>query len=478
MRSKKIVQSAILLDVYARNAFMKFLQSPYFNSNQAAVAYFDIIDQCIRSDAYDLSDEALWARIFGIAPYQHQKFLKLNSDLVKLLEQFLTQEALNDAPTLASNLRLRAAHKMSMEPLMNGILSEFDRLIKQDNNQSGQYYYNRYELELLRFNTKSENEKKKSKFEIEGQLNIEQISSHLDTFYFIEKLRMYCTLLSWKKMYKVEMEIPYMDFILEESQTALKKEIPAVQLYYVMQNTYINQDDTAHYFELRRLMKESLHLFPEEEAKEIYSTAISYCINQVNKGNFSFQRETFELYKSMLTETDFAKTFISVTDFRNIAQIAIRVNESDWAEDFIHNYASFLDVKDRDNAVYFSLARLEFNRNNYDRAIQNLNKVTYEDVWYSLGSKALLLHCYYELNEYDALESLLQSFNMYVRREKSLTKDRKLHQQNLIRFTGSLIKLTSKDKNKLVNLEKEIQETRGVVSKPWLLEKVQEKLQG
>lgn len=478
MRSKKVVNALLFLDVYERNAFGKFLQSPYFNSNQAAVTYFQIIDGCIRNERYDLDDTQIWDQVYPQTTYEHQKFLKLNSDLVKLLESYLVQQELAKEPSIAANLKLKAAHRHNITPLINGIIGEVDRLTKLDNNRSGQYFYNRFQLELSQFNTTTENEKKKSKFEIEAQLNIAQISGHLDNFYAIEKLRMYCTLLSWKKMYQLNTELSHIDFALEIAKEHDHKEIPAVKLYYLMQATYNSPDDTKFYFELRDLMKASLHLFPESEAKEIYSTAISYCINQVNRGNLEFQRETFELYKEFYNQNYFYSTeSISETSFRNIVQIGLRVNEFGWAENFIYTYSKYLDPKDKDNAVYFSLARLEFYRKNYNLVIEYLNNVTYEDVWYSLGSKALLLHSYYELGEYDALESLLQSFNMYVRREKSLTKDRKSHQHNLIRFTTILMRLNHKEKAKLQALKDEVQNTKGVVSKPWLLEKIQEKIE-
>jgi len=84
----------------------------------------------------------------------------------------------------------------------------------------------------------------------------------------------------------------------------------------------------------------------------------------------------------------------------------------------------------------------------------------------------LLIFTYYELDETDALESLLQAFKMYIRREKSLTIDRKDTYLNLIKFTLNLMKLTYKDKDKLTKLKTEITNTKGVVSKPWLLEKI------
>jgi hypothetical protein len=61
---------------------------------------------------------------------------------------------------------------------------------------------------------------------------------------------------------------------------------------------------------------------------------------------------------------------------------------------------------------------------------------------------------------------------MYIRREKSLTNDRKETYLNLIKFTLNLMKLSHKDKEKLTKLKTEISNTKGVVSKPWLLEKI------
>ncbi|MBK9735009.1 MAG: hypothetical protein IPO92_08595 [Saprospiraceae bacterium] len=222
------------------------------------------------------------------------------------------------------------------------------------------------------------------------------------------------------------------------------------------------------------MMKEHIYLFPKEEVKEIYATAISYCINKVNKGSFDFQKETFSLYKETIDNNIIIlEKELSATTFRNIVQIALRVEEFDWAEIFINDYAQYVDPKYRDNAVMFSLARLEFYRKNFGKVLDHLNKVNYDDVWYNLGSKTLQIASYYELDEFDALESLLQAFKMYIRREKSLTDDRKDTYLYLIKFTTSLMKLSYKEKDKLIKLKAEIEGIKGVVSKPWLLEKVE-----
>ncbi|MBL0026100.1 MAG: hypothetical protein IPO98_14390 [Saprospiraceae bacterium] len=44
----------------------------------------------------------------------------------------------------------------------------------------------------------------------------------------------------------------------------------------------------------------------------------------------------------------------------------------------------------------------------------------------------------------------------------------------MIKFSSALTKINAKDKAKVQKLKEEIENTKGVVSKPWLLEKVEE----
>lgn len=475
MKDRKITAALLQLSVYELNSFKKYVHSPYFNVNESISKYLDLVLDWIKKGNLlnDISNEILWEKVYGAIPYHNQKFLKLNSDLVKLLEDFLAQQEYDNMLSLRTNLKLEGVRKRGLEKLYNGIVGELERLEKMEVNQSVEYYYTKYQIERGLFNLKTGNEKKNAKFEIETELNINKISENLDCFYISEKLRLYCTLLSWKKMYQLDIDMDNMDWVLLKAKDDKMNTIPPIQLYDKMQSTYVDGENTSHYYELRQMMKQYIHLFPKEELKEIYATAISYCINRVNKGDISFQRENFDLYRETIEQNIIViNSEISSTTFRNIVHIALRVGEFDWAENFIFEYSKYIDEKYRENAVEFSLARLEFYRKDFNKVLNHLNNVTYEDVWYNLGSKSLLIFTYYELDESDALESLLQAFKMYIRREKSLTNDRKETYLNLIKFTLNLMKLSHKDKEKLTKLRTEISNTKGVVSKPWLLEKI------
>ena len=476
MKEKKILSALAGLSIYELNSFGKFIHSPYFNVNKGISDYFDILEKNIKNNSLqDLSNESLWKYVYHNEPYNNQKFLKLNSDLISLLEDFIAQQEYESMTSLRACHKLAGAGKRNMTKLYNGILGDIGRINKYEINQSAEFYLNKYQIEKNIFSLKTENEKKNEKFEIDTELNIQQISSNLDFFYIAEKLKHYCTLMSWKKMYKLDIEMANMENVIALSNVEPFKSVPAVQLFYTIYLTYIDDENPENYFKLKSLMKKYIHVFPKEEQRDIFSTAISYCVNKVNKNISEFHTETFEIYKEALSRDVLLNDkLLPVTDFRNIVPAALRVKEFEWTENFIYEYSQLLDSKYKDNAVEFSLARLEFYRKNFGMVLDHLNRVNYEDVWYNLNAKTLQLAAYYELDEFDVLESFLQSYKMYIRREKSLSPARKVHYLNLVRFTAALMKINTKDQNKVIKLKEDIKDAKGVVSKPWLREKVDE----
>ena len=113
-------------------------------------------------------------------------------------------------------------------------------------------------------------------------------------------------------------------------------------------------------------------------------------------------------------------------------------------------------------------------KNNFGRVLEHILHVNYQDSWNALDSKTLQLAAYYELKEYDALESLFQSFKAYLKREKSIPKNRKQNYLNLIKYTDILIRTNRRDKDKIQKLKDEVTHTPGIVSKLWLLQKIDE----
>ena len=101
--------------------------------------------------------------------------------------------------------------------------------------------------------------------------------------------------------------------------------------------------------------------------------------------------------------------------------------------------------------------------------------MNYDDIWYSLNSKSLLLAIYYELDEFDVLENNLETYQAYLRREKSITEGyRKMH-LNFTKFVKKIYRVGKNEKelNKITEL---IKQENNVINKSWLLEKIDELL--
>ncbi|MEO0875125.1 MAG: hypothetical protein AAFY48_11010, partial [Bacteroidota bacterium] len=81
---------------------------------------------------------------------------------------------------------------------------------------------------------------------------------------------------------------------------------------------------------------------------------------------------------------------------------------------------------------------------------------------------------YYELDEFDLLDSHLDSFEVFLKRRKDFTADRKQIYIWLIKYTRRLTRIIPGDKKALQKLKEDIQSTKGVVNANWLLQKIEE----
>ncbi|HMR44336.1 MAG TPA: hypothetical protein PKC40_10910, partial [Saprospiraceae bacterium] len=122
----------------------------------------------------------------------------------------------------------------------------------------------------------------------------------------------------------------------------------------------------------------------------------------------------------------------------------------------------------------FSTANLAFEKKDYTTAMQLLTQVEFDDILMNLNSKRMLLKMFYEENELDALESLLESLRNYIQRKKVMGYH-KANFTNLIRLTKKLIKVNPYNKNTLGTLKAEIQEAKPLAAaeKNWLLEQLE-----
>jgi hypothetical protein len=459
---RKIVLALQKLDKKELKEFLIFVRSPYFNVNKGITLLYDTIFPLLESKKLKETHNDTWLWSVLNPDEKEVDARRLNLlfyNLGLLFDRYVAQNEFSKQTFFQKKLMMEILSKRKL-PLEKRILirTTLENLQKNENYSATSAVYQYFIKKIAT--------KRKRDAEVILWLNI---------YYILEKLNAYVTLLSWKKMYKLDVELNYLTYIYSLIGQNIHLEYPSILLYIKIAKILENENETEEYYELRKLMKDHIETFETTLQREIYTMALSYCINKVNQFKGEFHREVFDLFKESVEKNVIMENEeISVSVFRNIVFAAIRVSEFSWVEYFIENYKSYVNPKFRDNAVYFSLARLEINRENYPKVLDYLQLINYDDVWYQLGARTMQMAAYYKLGEYDALESLLNAYKMFINREKSLTKERKTAYLNLIRFTKKLLYIIPSEKTKIQNLRKEIEENPSIVNKSWLLERVDE----
>lgn len=473
MNSTRIYQVLITNSAHEHNRFLKFLHSPYFNVHQGVIELGELIINHIRKDLIFPEKENIWFKIYPKEEFNSTKFRKLCSDLLIRYEDFLMIENLHGNKLLQNTLVIDQIQKRKILPLTQKSIANGKKLFERTIEKSSAYYYNLFEFEKSIYNLKSEYEKKAIKKVENRNINIDAISRCLDQFYIIEKLRLACDLATWQRIYKIEEKPLEVEIILKLLNRNELLNNPAISLYRNMYLMLTEKDSNSNYQQLKTLYKKQIDILSSQEKREILDSMISYCVGRADKGDEYYLGQMLEMYDiGIASEIILLNDELSPTTFRNYVLVCLRLELFDKAEEFIHSQAKLLNENHRENAVNFSLARIYFYKKEFDKVVESLFSVDFENIFYRVNATLLLLATYYSMEEFITLESQIDSFLSFLRREKSLIESRKAPSLNFTKFLKRLISLPPNETKKLRKLKSDIAANTNVVNAKWLIEQI------
>ncbi len=474
MTDSKIYSVLTIFDKIEQNRLRKYIHSPYFNVNETLMIFYDILIEHINKNgkAGTLVKESIWKKLYGKEAFNDVRFRKLGSDLLKLVEAFLAQEVYENSSMQQTSYLLEAVAKKKIDKLYNTSMRNAQLTTEQQHLKSADYYYYQYLIER-NFYEISDVEMKRSE-----KSNIEKVINYLDEFYLAEKLKWYIASLTRKILISHDYKLLFIDEIVEHIKKHSYTHNSAISINYQILLTKIEPDNEDHYYKLIDLLERNRTKFPMEEQHSLYNSALNYCIQKLNQGVNKFVKEYHELFKFMLDKeialASSNNNELSPWDFKNSILLALRLGEYDWTEKFIKNYRDKLPEDLRENAVSYNLALVYFYQKKYDKVIEQLREVEYEDLSYNLGSKSMLIAIFYEQDEFEALLSLADTFKTYLNRHKDINEKMRINYINYIQFVRKLTKLMPGDLKAIEQIRQEIKDAKGVASEKWLLEKLAE----
>lgn len=446
----------------------KWIISPMHNQRKdvAKLIGYLMEDGHLYNDSF-LKKEAIYKWIYGKEPFNDAKIRQTIYFTTNCVEEFLIYRELMDDRIKVKTALSRVFRNRKLDKPFQKNLKETQKLQKGQIYRNGQFFHNEYNIQWEKYHYLTG-------FQRMG-LELNDISNALDVMYLADKLRLSCFILAHQSVYKKEeYQIEMLEELLEVIKTKNFLDYPAIAIYYYGYMAQIEKDDESHFYNLKKEIIENGHLFPTSEMQNIYLMALNYCIAKINASIRHYLREAFELYKQGLEQRFLMdEGILSRYTFINVVTNATILKEYDWIESFIEEYNHYLEDKYRDNIVSYSKGRLHFERKEYDKALLLFSQVEYDDILINLNAKVMQLQMFYEQDELDVLESLLESMRTYLVRKKVIGYHRDNY-KNIIRLTKKLVKVNPFSTAQKSKLQKEIEASSPLTEKKWLLEKLAE----
>jgi tetratricopeptide (TPR) repeat protein len=290
-----------------------------------------------------------------------------------------------------------------------------------------------------------------------------------------EMLRLAVSALTHKAVSGQEFDLDTLHAALDLAATGDWLWHPTISVYYNGCRALLEPADAARFADLKAAVDLHSENLSITEQRYMYLLCINYCIQQMNRGERTYIREAFDLYKVALSRDLLAESgHITGFTYKNIIRVGTALGEHIWVQDFFEKQRNSLHPREREQLYQYNKAYLFFQKGDYAQAMPMLQQLDLDDRLNLLDARRMLLRSYFELQEWKALESLLGSFGTYLQRQKDLGYHREMY-LNLVRFTQKIMDLKQQSRvvpKILADLRNAIEEEKQVAERAWLLEKL------
>lgn len=474
MALPKIITIYKALSSREQELFADFVRSPYNNKRKKILLLLDIIENAFKTGATGSWDKsATHQLIFGVKETDEFQINNLLSDLYKLLEKYLAWKQFEKHQDRKDVLVIENLMQTAITENAGKIIK---RKTQQEESTDAVSNFKLYQLAdqyYFQLSRKGNN------------THLIKSQEALDIYYLSNQLKIWCELMNRSNILALQYDnIKFERFIqFLENNLSDYAHYPTVSIYYPILLWLKNPDSDGWYEGFREKLFLHIKEFPESEAKDIVAYIQNYCVKRINQGRNEFLQEWFEIAQFMLPlDLLNDNKYISEWTYKNIITVGVRLHAFEWTENFIHGYYSKLAPEQRDNAYQYNLAVYYYEKQDFDKAMQLLNRVHFTDPNYYLDAKSILLKIFYDHQEFEALLSLKDTVKIYLLRDKQLSKSQRALYKNLFNNTIKLYKLRI---NKgIVNAEKwgklftalrqEVDSTTILANKQWLQLKIAE----
>ncbi|MCB0835701.1 MAG: hypothetical protein KDD99_03490 [Bacteroidetes bacterium] len=476
MNNSRLIQSLGLLSNVEKKQFLRFISSSFVNTDANLVEITEIL---YKDENQIMTREDVFAAIFPGEEFDYFRISNLLSLVMKHLGEFLVHLHLQEDQQAFQAFLLAAAREKGMDKLYRSLERKTEKYFDELAVPFDEDFLAKYHFEDER------NVFALSRNERQDHHYLDQKMEALELFYISAMLKTTCQRINQENVIQSTTHSSRSAEFIEYITANIGQftDSPFIQIYYYILLTLIEPDQESHFKTLKSLLNTFSGDISHQELKPMFQYAQNYCIKQANRGKTVYQEELLGLYIQMIElELIYQDGWLSPWDFKNVVAMGVRLERFEWTETFISNYAEKLMPEFRENAMTFNLAQLYYGKKQYRKAMRLLTQVEFDDVYYLLGAKTILLKMYYELEEADGFDFLIHSFSAALRRNKKISNYQRTVHKNLIKWAKKLQRLRNRKyasgnaavKKAIDEFLKHVEEIEAITQKEWLMRKAEE----
>lgn len=469
MEKTKLVVLLRTLDVWEMRNLRELVASPFFNKQEIVIRLLDETEKCLKKGEAAPELEDMHKRLWPGLAYDHQRLRYVMTDLTRLVEEFFVQKQLEAKSWLQGRLLLEGLAARKQEKYFGQGLAKALEKLEKDGFRDADYHYERFRLHQLAKDFEAERKEKTQ----EDWMH--PLIEDLQNFFFGTRLRLVCDLVSKAGGNVQPQDKTLVDELRKQLGKQYGNEPAAISIYESVLQMLTHTDPELYYRKLRMSLKAHAKHFQQDELIHLYGFALSFSIQQLNRGIEAYLKEIFLLYQEQLEINLLIQngTF-PVQHFKNIVTVGLRLKEFEWTRNFIETGAKILPESERESIVTYSNAALHYVLGEYNACQKLLQFVTFGDPVYELEGKILLMKSLYELSDWKSLHTLGEKQLKYLAQNKSLSERQRSFHANFVRFLLRLVDNREGSRAPLGALIGEIEAARDASDLKWLRQKVDE----
>lgn len=480
IEDSKLVKMLKSFDKSSHTRFGKYIKSPFFNNSKDLIILYDLLKKEIKEETIDSSLNKRINKKLKIKETDFKLIIKrFVYQLTKHVKTFLEYQVFETKDIDRSFYLLEALEKNS--DLANEVeaqITELRKTIESEKNKDiiQHYYYKSLLNDSKHFLSDGKRLKRSGEYLILA-------NDYLDAFYFLKKLRYAYEMLVRTETKNEEHGTDFLSYVKTQIQhNDFKHNDNAMFEIYILAIITKQKPTEENYYQLKEAIFDKIQNVPQESKEDVLIMLINTAFWTWG-ANDKCHKELFEVYKYGFLDTNYLipSDGIQSTNFINFITIACVSKEFIVAKHFMSKNAMYLSADVKDYVLTLSEAYIFFYQKDFGTVLSLLKDIDFNNISIKYISKILQIKCSYELSEFEMMESLNNSFSVFLYRNNKLSDKRKTLNLNFTIFIKKLIKivqLPNKGKEEIELRNKKIQDfiddikqATKLASKTWLLEK-------